>query len=80
MIAALQGPLHFDWTVSFGTILSTVSFLILAIIAWRDMNWRVGNLEQWRKEHMIDSDARDRLLTNIDKILYYVTRGKEDRR
>ena len=67
----------FDWHISFGNILTAVSFLALAITAWRDMNWRVRNLEEWRKEHMVDADARDKLLINIDKILYHVTKGRE---
>ena len=68
---------HFDWTISLGNIISAVTFLILAGFAWRDLTWRVKNLETWRKEHMLDADSRDRLLTNIDKILYHVTRVGE---
>ena len=68
---------HLDPTITLGNIFSVIAFTVMAIIAWRDMNWRVKNLEVWRREHMLDADARDRLLQNIDKILYHVTGGND---
>jgi hypothetical protein len=78
--------MHFDPTVSIGNAL-TIVFLLFATSTWwkaqrsadkakeiyqRDMDWRVSNLEIWRKEHQIDSDARDRLLTTMSDILKHV--------
>jgi hypothetical protein len=60
---------HFDGTISIGNVLTTISFLVLALVAWRDMNWRVKNLETWRKEHMVDADSRDAIIAKLDKVL-----------
>lgn len=38
----------------------------------RDLEWRITNLENWRKEHMIDADARDKLLMDMKEILAHV--------
>ena len=76
--------MHFDWTVSLGSVVAALSFLGAAGAFWtaqiaakKDIEWRIANLEAWRKEHMVDADARDKLLTNIDKILFHVTQGRE---
>ena len=66
----------FDWTISLGNIIATIGYTALAIVAWRDLTWRVSNLETWRKEHSIDADARDQIITRMDKILYHLTGGK----
>lgn len=60
---------NFDATISLGNIVSAAAFLVMALFGWRDLTWRIKNLEQWRNEHMIDSDARDKLITGLDKIL-----------
>ena len=64
--------MHFDWTVSFGNLISCFAFIIMAVFAWRDMDWRVRNLELWRREHMIDAQCRDALLRDIGKTLDHV--------
>jgi hypothetical protein len=61
--------LSFDPSVSFGTILQAGAYLFLGILVWRDLHWRTSNLETWRKEHMIDSDARDVLIRNSEAML-----------
>ena len=61
--------LQFDWTISLGNVIAGLIFIMAALFAWRDLTWRVGNLELWRKEHQIDSDARDLLMQNSDKML-----------
>ncbi len=76
-LLAFQTGVHFDWTITLGNLITIVAAGGAAVIAWIDLRWRVRNLETWRMEHMIDADARDILLTNIDKILYHVTRGAE---
>jgi hypothetical protein len=78
--------LHFDSTVSMGSILTLIG-LIVAILSFRkaqkaateariaaerDMDWRVKNLETWRKEHMVDADARDALLRTMGRVLDHV--------
>jgi hypothetical protein len=47
----------------------------------KDIEWRISNLETWRREHMIDSDARDILLQklkSVSELLEYLV--KERRR
>ena len=61
--------MHFDSTVSLGNVISAAAFTILALFAWRDLTWRIRNLEDWRKTHMIDADARDALLAKMDRII-----------
>ena len=68
---------HFDWTITAGNVIAAVSFIVLSVLAWRDMNWRVKNLETWRREHMIDSASRDIIINRMDKILYLLTHGQE---
>jgi hypothetical protein len=60
---------HFDWTITLGNVLASGSFAILAVIAWRDLIWRISNLEKWRQEHMIDADARDKILESVEKMI-----------
>lgn len=72
--------IHFEWSISLGSIISAVSFTSMAVIGWRDLSWRVKNLEIWRKEHQIDSDARDEIIIRMDKILYLVSNGREGKR
>jgi hypothetical protein len=61
--------IQFDWSISLGNLISGITFLVLALFAWRDLTWRVKNLETWRAEHMLDSDSRDKLIMNSDKML-----------
>jgi hypothetical protein len=77
ILTAIVEGFHFDWTITAGNIIAAVSFVVFSVLAWRDMNWRVKNLETWRNEHMIDSDSRDIIINRMDKILYLLTNGKE---
>jgi len=78
MIAWASG-LQFDWTISFGNLVAGLLFLVATLFAWRDLTWRVGNLEAWRKEHQIDADARDTLIQNSDKMLARLNYLVEDK-
>jgi hypothetical protein len=60
---------YFDWSISLGQVLTAITVSALALFAWRDLQWRVKNLETWRAEHMVDADARDQLLRNSEKML-----------
>lgn len=61
--------INFDWTVTVGNVISSALFLFLSIVAWRDLTWRISNLEIWRKEHMIDADSRDLIIKRMDELL-----------
>lgn len=71
------GQIRFEPTINFGSVIWALSSLVLAVAAWRDLNWRIKNLEVWRTEHMVDADSRDAIIGRMDKILYHVTGGKE---
>lgn len=70
---------HFDLTITLGSIISSLSFIVLTLFAWRDMNWRVKNLEQWRVEHIIDSDSRDAIIKKMDNLLTRIETLIEER-
>jgi hypothetical protein len=74
---------HFDATITLGNLFTLIGLMFAALAWWRahksaekaaqkvqlDMDWRVSNLEIWKKEHQIDSDARDNLMGTMSDIL-----------
>lgn len=75
--------LHWDGTITLGNLLTVLALLWAVYKFWaaqlasrdaqsaakRDLEWRITNLETWRKEHMIDSDARDKLIGDMGTIV-----------
>lgn len=61
--------MKFDLTISLGNIISTTFYIVLIVIAWRDMHWRVKNLETWRREHQVNSDSRDNIIRKMDLMM-----------
>lgn len=75
--------LHWDGTITLGNLLTFFMLSIAIIGFWsarikaveaeaaykKDIEWRIANLETWRREHMIDSDARDELLKTMGTIV-----------
>lgn len=66
--------MHFDPTINLGNVITAGTFLILGVIAWRDLRWRVSNLEVWRleniemwKAHVTDDKGRDAVINRLDK-------------
>ena len=43
--------MHFTGEITLGNVISTFGFLCAALYAWRDLSWRVLNLESWREGH-----------------------------
>lgn len=78
--------LHFDSTITLGNVLTIVLLVVAVMKFWaaqtaarRDLEWRIDKLEVWRREHMVDADARDKLLTRLDKMcdhLEYLVKEK----
>lgn len=68
MIELIATGIQFDGTITLGSIIWGVTSLTLATIAWADMRWRVKNLETWRLEHMLDADARDKILHKLEVV------------
>ena len=85
-----EHAIHFDGTINLGNILTAVTFLFLAGLAWRDLRWRVANLETWRKEniemwkaHLQDARGRDAIINRLDKnfeVLQAIIMQKRDDR
>ena len=46
-----------------------VSFIVMSLFAWRDLDWRIKNIEKWQAKHIIDEGARDLLIAAMDDIL-----------
>jgi hypothetical protein len=36
-----------------------MAFLVAALFAWKDLNWRVNNLETWRSTHEHTTEQRE---------------------
>lgn len=74
--------IHWDGTISLGNLFTFILVGLAVLKFWsaqdeakkaqiefkKDLDWRIANLETWRKEHMIDSDARDVLLKKLNSI------------
>lgn len=74
--------MHFNGDVSLGSILSVISFLVAAIVAWRDLNWRIKNLEEWKDIHyhsFAEVQANVALLREISSRLEQIAKGQERR-
>lgn len=54
--------MHFDGTITLGQVLTLLGAVVAVLFFWRDTDWRISNLETWRKEHMVDEEARDKLI------------------
>jgi hypothetical protein len=72
--------LRFDYSISLGQVISAFFFLCAAIIGYRDLSWRVKNLEVWRREHQVDADSRDQLIRNSETMLTSLKFLVEDRK
>lgn len=76
----LVPDIHFSGEITLGSILSSITFIGMTVVAYRDLQWRVRNLEEWRKEHMLDADARDSLLRSLSEIAVKLNTLLEQRR
>jgi len=66
---ATFAQVRWDFTISLSNVITFVVSGTAAVIAWRDLTWRIRNLEEWRKEHMVDAAARDALITGIKEMI-----------
>ena len=55
------GYLHWDPTINIGNLITIALALIAIVFAWRDMDWRIRNLETWRREQIAGLVARAQL-------------------
>lgn len=51
--------IRFDPSITLGSIVAAASFLLAALFAWKDLNWRVNNLEVWRTSHEHTAEQRE---------------------
>lgn len=42
---------HFNADITLGNIITVIAFLTFALLSWRDLNWRIKNLETWRSSN-----------------------------
>lgn len=57
--------MRFDPTISLGNLIVGLSFLAAALLAWRDINWRVKNLEMWKEAHLHTAEEALRNITML---------------
>jgi hypothetical protein len=43
--------LKFDPTITLGNAITIFTFVVLCVLAWRDLNWRVKIIEEWKSGH-----------------------------
>jgi hypothetical protein len=65
-IVLLLGDVRYDGTVTLGNLVSALTFLVLAAVAWTDLRWRIKNLEDWKTSHTSSSEKRDELIRKLD--------------
>ena len=61
--------MHLDMTISVGNILTILAAVIAAIFAWRDMDWRVKNLELWRLEQIKLAEAQAEITRHLGEAI-----------
>ena len=86
----LQAPAPwFDPKVTLGNILVAASFLFAglgqiaaALLAWRDINWRLKNVEEWQKDHEASCMKQDEILDEMRLAVRELTTlsGQHERR
>ena len=52
-----RSPMHFDGTVTLGSLIAAVSFIVMSLFAWRDLDWRMKNIEKWQAKHIVDEES-----------------------
>jgi hypothetical protein len=62
-------PISFQPVISLNGLLITAGTLISAVFAWRDLNWRQKNIENWRVDHMEYSRRQEQLLEEVRKLV-----------
>ena len=74
--------LHWSGEVTVGNLLTITMFAVATIYAWRDLNWRVKNLEVWRdgRIHSIEEEMRNIILLRESVVkLTAIAEGQERR-
>lgn len=56
---------YFSGEITLGNIFATTAFLAAAAFAWRDLNWRVRNLETWKEGHLHTAEEALRNITML---------------
>jgi len=73
---------YFSPEISFGNLISAFAFLAAALFAWRDLSWRVKNLEEWKSSHehsTIQAISNITLLREAVVKIEEIARGQERR-
>jgi hypothetical protein len=43
--------MRFTWTIDLGNLLTLGGAILAMVWGWRDMMWRMKNIEEWRSDH-----------------------------
>jgi hypothetical protein len=74
--------MHFDWTITFGNVITIGIATIAALAAWWDLRYRVVALEEWRLEHHNVTHDALRSISDTEKdlaVLKQIADGQERR-
>jgi hypothetical protein len=70
-VSAPDSP-FFDPKISWGQILIAVSMffagmaqIITAVVAWRDLNWRIKIIEKWQADHEANCEKQDKTVDDL---------------
>lgn len=77
-----QLPIHFDGTINVADVITALLVAAAGIAAWRDLNWRMKNVETWKKSHELESRASIETLDemkNITSRLEAIAEGQDRR-
>lgn len=73
---------HIDWTIRLSDVITWGVGLVLVVTAWRDISWRLTNLEEWKQLHFHTTEEAVRNITMLREAVVkieYLARGQDRR-
>lgn len=69
--------MKFDATITLGQVIWGLTTFVLIISLWRDLHWRVKNVEEWQDVQDEKNGQRDEMISKLDRILAVQTARDE---